>query len=119
MSSVNPSPIYHPAALAFGLHGCSCQKKKDANWKQTGAALTLFNIISWIPIIGAIIGAFRVYQGIQGYRETPKDMKGIRQICQAVIARGIAAIVGLGPLLMIIDIVIAIARKCIPHPSKL
>jgi len=107
--------ITHPASAVFGLHGIDCKTLSSKGWQHDDSftsVLTLANIISWIPVIGAIIGAIRVYVGVQVLQDKDVDDDG-RAIGNAFIGRGVTEILCLGPLLMVVDVIMAIARKCL------
>jgi len=109
MSSI----VNHPCAIPFGLHSFTCEELKDGVEKlpalgdETG---TIGNIISWIPVIGAIIGAIYIYAGYKMYSEENAE-EDQKKIGTAAIGRGVAAILCMGPLLMIADIAMTIARQ--------
>jgi len=103
--------VFHPASFTYGLWEIDCQKlSKGLKGDAFLSAITLANVIGWIPIIGAIIGAIRIYAGVKGLQE--KDPEA-QEVSKGLIARGVAEILGSGPLLCIVDIVVTIARRCL------
>ncbi len=101
------SAINSPFFATFGLYPL----KKVAFSSDYRKPITIGNIIGWIPVIGAVIGAIRIKAGISRMAEMSRLSGEEKAFCQGLIARGIAEILCLGPLLLVTDLFFTAARE--------
>jgi hypothetical protein len=116
------SILYQPMTYTLGLYEINCTELRERVGPSDGydSMVTIGNIIGWIPIIGAIIGAIRFAIGYRRYKEIG-DKPGEEMEREAMVGfmiRGMAEICCAGPLLMIIDIIVTIARQIVPPPPS-
>lgn len=104
----------HPYSVTFGLYAITCDGSSAGPKQDYEKVITISNIIGWIPIIGTIVGVFRLYIGIIRYKHqnssNPNDAE--MDTCKGLMARGIGEIFCLGLLLFLIDIIFTIGRCC-------
>lgn len=110
------SVLYHPASTTFGLYDLACENLcKGIHHEDAFTSwVTLKNIFSWFPLVGAIIGGLRLYEGINTYKEV--KTRDEKSLAIGLIARSIVEIVTLGcagPLLFIVDMIFVIGRCCL------
>lgn len=104
----------HPYVATLGLYTITCGPTTGPK-QDYDRAVTIANIIGWIPIIGTIIGIFRLYVGVTRYnniKNSDDPNEDEMRACLGLMARGIAEILCLGPLLLLIDIIFTIGRCC-------
>jgi hypothetical protein len=105
--------IYSQSSVNFGLYSLNCTQLNSNTDESLKTKVTLMNIAGWIPGIGALVGAYRIYLGASIHKESNKASVSV-----PFVARGLAEILCLGPLLMLIDVVITLARLIIPNPHR-
>jgi len=105
--------VWHPASIGFGLYSFNFKKIGDQSEEGDAAAMTLINIGGWFPIIGAISGIAHVALAVSHKQKEHENV--MRRV---FLVRGFSEIFGIGPIVMIIDIGVTIARLCIPEPNS-
>jgi len=102
-------------AYTLGLYEIHCNMfcaRKIQN-SDCDSWVTMGNIIGWIPIIGLIIGMIRFTIGYQRYTDVASKsypMDEEREAMKGFMIRGTIEMFSLGPLLMIVDLIVTVAR---------
>jgi len=105
--------IQHPASEAFGLYSFDLKKIAGNDDKSAAVQMTVINIAGWLPLFGSGAGIYRLYAVSKLNAQSKED----KIYLNSMIVRSVAEILFLGPLMMIIDIIITIARACLPKPK--